>query len=28
MVFDGYEIIRELQISHRSHIYLALDIEA
>ena len=27
MVFDGYEIIRELQISHRSHIYLAVDTE-
>ncbi len=28
MVFDGYEIIRELRISHRSHIYLAVDVES
>lgn len=27
MMFDGYEIIRELRLSHRSHIYLAVDIE-
>lgn len=27
MSFDGYEITRELQISHRSHIYLAVDSE-
>ncbi len=27
MEFDGYNIIRELQMSHRSHIYLAVDIE-
>lgn len=27
MLFDGYEIIRDLHISHRSHIYLALDTE-
>ncbi|NOY73838.1 MAG: bifunctional protein-serine/threonine kinase/phosphatase [Gammaproteobacteria bacterium] len=27
MLFDGYEIIRDLRISHRSHIYLAVDIE-
>ncbi len=27
MSFDGYEIIRDLRISHRSHIYLAVDIE-
>ena len=27
MLFDGYEIIRELQISYRSHIYLAVDTE-
>jgi len=28
MTFDGYEIIRDLHISHRSHIYLAVDIES
>ncbi|VAW45084.1 Serine/threonine protein kinase [hydrothermal vent metagenome] len=28
MEFDGYRIIRELQKSHRSHIYLAVDIES
>ena len=28
MLFDGYEIIRELRISHRSHIYLAVDVES
>ncbi|MCF6261424.1 MAG: protein kinase [Gammaproteobacteria bacterium] len=28
MIFDGYEIIRDLHISHRSHIYLAVDIES
>ncbi len=28
MIFDGYEIIRDLYISHRSHIYLAVDIES
>lgn len=27
MIFDGYEIIRELQINHRSHIYLATDVD-
>ncbi len=27
MVLDGYEIIRELQVSYRSHIYLAVDVE-
>ena len=27
MLFDGYEIVREIHISHRSHIYLAVDIE-
>ncbi len=27
MEFDGYEIIRSLKLSHRSHIYLAKDIE-
>jgi serine/threonine protein kinase/serine/threonine protein phosphatase PrpC len=27
MVFDGYEILRDIHISHRSHIYLALDTE-
>ncbi|MDH5378300.1 MAG: protein kinase, partial [Gammaproteobacteria bacterium] len=27
MLFDGYEIVREIQISHRSHIFLALDTE-
>jgi serine/threonine protein phosphatase PrpC/predicted Ser/Thr protein kinase len=26
-IFDGYRIIRELHASHRSHIYLALDLE-
>lgn len=25
MLFDGYEIVREIHISHRSHIYLAID---
>jgi len=28
MVFDGYEILRELHHSSRSHIYLALDTES
>jgi serine/threonine protein phosphatase PrpC/predicted Ser/Thr protein kinase len=28
MEFDGFRIIRELQKSHRSHIYLAVDIES
>ncbi len=28
MIFDGYEIIRDLHISHRSHIYLAIDVES
>ncbi len=28
MVFDGYEIIRDLHNSPRSHIYLAVDIES
>jgi len=28
MIFDGYEIIRDLHSSHRSHIYLAVDIES
>jgi len=28
MLFDGYEIIRELHISHRSNIYLAVDTES
>jgi len=28
MIFDGYEIIRDLHGSHRSHIYLAVDIES
>jgi len=28
MVFDGYEIIRDLRISHRSHVYLAVDVES
>ena len=27
MDFDGYRIVRELQKSHRSHIYLAVDID-
>ena len=27
MEFDGYEILRELHFSHRSHIYLAMDKE-
>ena len=27
MVVDGYEIVRNLQMSHRSHIYLAIDTE-
>jgi len=27
MEFDGYKIIRQVHFSHRSHIYLALDIE-
>lgn len=27
MMFDGYEIIRDLHISHRSHIYLAIDVD-
>lgn len=27
MVFDGYEIIREVHITNRSHVYLARDIE-
>ncbi len=27
MTFDGYEILREIHNSHRSHIYLALDTE-
>ncbi len=27
MMFDGYEILRELQVTHRSHIYLAVDSE-
>ena len=27
MVFDGYEIIREIHMSSRSHIYLAVDTE-
>jgi serine/threonine protein phosphatase PrpC/predicted Ser/Thr protein kinase len=27
MIFDGYEIIREVHASHRSHVYLAKDIE-
>jgi len=27
MSFDGYEIIRDLHISHRSHIYRAVDIQ-
>lgn len=26
MVFDGYKIIREVHASHRSHVYLAVDI--
>ena len=25
MVFDGYEIVREVHYSHRSHVYLAVD---
>lgn len=28
MEFDGFRIIRELQKSHRSHIYLSVDIES
>ncbi len=28
MLFDGYEIIRDLHMSHRSHIYLAVDTES
>ena len=28
MVFDGYRIVRPLHSSHRSHIYLAVDIES
>lgn len=27
MMFDGYKIIRQIHASHRSHVYLALDIE-
>ncbi len=27
MVFDGYEVIRELHVSSRSHVYLAVDVE-
>lgn len=27
MMFDGYQIVREIHASHRSHIYLAVDIE-
>jgi serine/threonine protein phosphatase PrpC len=27
MEFDGYRIVRELHISHRSHVYLAMDEE-
>ncbi len=27
MQFDGYEIIRDLHNSHRSHLYLAVDVE-
>lgn len=27
MIFDGYEIIRELQVTNRSYIYLAVDTE-
>ncbi|MFA6040086.1 MAG: protein kinase [Methylophilus sp.] len=27
MLFDGYQIIREIHVSSRSHVYLALDIE-
>ena len=26
MTFDGYEIVREIHASSRSHIYLAIDI--
>lgn len=28
MVFDGYSIVRELHVSNRSHVYLALDGES
>ncbi|TXK92966.1 protein kinase, partial [Methylococcaceae bacterium HT1] len=28
MVFDGYTIIRQLYVSSRSHVYLAVDIES
>jgi serine/threonine protein phosphatase PrpC/predicted Ser/Thr protein kinase len=28
MAFDGYRIVREIHASHRSHIYLAVDIES
>lgn len=27
MVFDGYKIVRELHASHRSHVYLAVDVD-
>ena len=27
MTFDGYEIVREVHNSSRSHVYLAVDIE-
>ena len=27
MVFDGYKIVREIHVSSRSHVYLAVDIE-
>ncbi|MCB1733777.1 MAG: bifunctional protein-serine/threonine kinase/phosphatase [Gammaproteobacteria bacterium] len=28
MIFDGYEIVREVHNSHRSHLYLAIDQES
>ncbi|AKJ30194.1 protein kinase [Caldimonas brevitalea] len=28
MTFDGYRIVRELHASHRSHIYLAVDLDS
>jgi len=28
MAFDGYQILREIHVSHRSHVYLAEDLES
>ena len=28
MLFDGYRIVREVHVSHRSHVYLAVDTES